>query len=168
MKDNELRAIVLQKYYDLRDRGYFQWCEVELNDQFPIQKWDDLARICDQLGEHGLVDWKPARGEAGKAVGGLGKITAFGVDVIEGTAKSPISISLHDNRQHIQVSASSNVQIGNANSQTFSVQIEHLYKAIENSNASDGAKTEARSALGEFLKHPAITAVLGGLASNLK
>jgi hypothetical protein len=76
-----------------------------------------------------------------KAVGGWGKISAFGVDVIEGHAKPPISITLD------QV-------------QDFSVQIDKIVNAIEQSKASEHEKTEAKFLLKKFLEHPLVTSIL--------
>lgn len=166
MKDNELRAVVLQKYYDLRNLGRFQWCEVEFDGQFPIKTFGELARICQQLADHGLVDWRPTLGAEGKPVGGIGEITAFGVDVIEGSAPAPISINL--DQRHIHIAGSSNIQIGNANVQGVAVHVEQILKAIEESHASATDKAEAKTKFSEFLKHPAVTAILGGLASSVK
>lgn len=158
MKDNELRAVVLQKYYDLRDRGYFQWCEVEVEDDFPIKSFDVLGRICDQLGEHDLIEWHPLQDGAGKTVGGHGKITAFGVDVIEGTAKSPISITV-DRRQTVSITGSNNI-VGNGNS----LNVDSITAAISGSNFSATEKAEAKSLWKKVCENKLLATVLGGVA----
>jgi len=167
MTDNELRGLILQKYYDRRRGGWFQW-KTEDFDDVPVE-FDavDLFRVCDQLGKHGLIEWKRAAGAPDETIGGFGKISAFGVDVIEGHAKPPISITL-DHSRHITVHGSSNVQIGNANIQDVSIQIEKIIAAIDSSPASETEKAEAKSLLKKFLEHPLVTSIAGGLAGSIK
>ncbi|TXN54055.1 hypothetical protein [Methylobacterium sp. WL2] len=65
-------------------------------------------RIGSQLGELGLLDWKSMYG------GGYGRITALGVDVVEGDAPSPISITLNSNNttsSNTPISGSHDVQL---------------------------------------------------------
>src|SRR5438874_1226739 len=102
MKDNELRGVILRKYYDKRREGLFQWKADDFKDLPDTIEFDavDLFRACDQLAEHGLIEWKGLQDHQGQTIGGVGKISAFGVDVIEGHAKSPISITL-DQSHHV-------------------------------------------------------------------
>jgi hypothetical protein len=51
----------------------------------------------------------------GGVVAGMGAITGRGVDVIEGTTKPPISITIHD--RSVKISGSSGVIVGNGNTQ---------------------------------------------------
>jgi len=167
MKDNELRGLILQKYYNKRLEGYFQWTDDDFRDLPDSVSFDaaDLFRICDQLAENGLIDWKPAHDSRGNTIAGAGKINAFGVNVMEGHAKPPISIT-YDQSRHISVQHSSNVQIGDSNVQRVS--IEEVVSAIDHSNAPDAEKAEAKSRLKKFLEHPLVTSIAGGLASAAK
>jgi hypothetical protein len=151
MRDNELRGVILQKYYDKRRDGFFQWTAEDFKDVPNTIKFDavDLFRVCDQLGEHGLIEWQGLQDGKGQTIGGWGKISAFGVGVIEGNAKSPVSITLD------QV-------------QDFSVQIDKIVHAIEQSKASEHEKIEAKFLLKKFLEHPLVTSILGRLASRIK
>ena len=167
MTDNQLRGLVLQKYYNRRREGLFQWKSEDFQDVPEDFDGVDLFRVCDQLGEHNLIEWKSAQGPRGETIGGFGRISAFGVDVVEGHAKPPISITLHQSR-HISVHSSSNVQIGNANVQDVSIEIEKVIAAIDSSPASESEKTEAKSLLKKFLEHPLVTSIAGGLAGNLR
>jgi len=169
MRDNELRGVILQKYYDKRRDGFFQWTAEGFKDVPDTIKFDavDLFRVCDQLGEHGLIEWQGLQDAKGQTVGGWGKISAFGVDLIEGHARSPISITL-DQSQYVIVHKSSNVQVGNANIQDVSIQIEKIINAIDQSKASEREKAEANSLLKKFLEHPLVTSILGERASNIK
>jgi len=167
MTDNQLRGVVLQKYYNRRREGFFQWKTEDFQDVREEFDAVDLFRVCDQLGEHNLIEWKSAQGPQGETIGGFGRISAFGVDVVEGHAKAPISITL-DQSRHITVHSSSNVQIGNANVQDVSIEIEKVIAAINSSPASDSEKAEAKSLLKKFLEHPLVASIAGGLAGNLR
>jgi RIP homotypic interaction motif len=163
MKDNEIRGIVLRAYYDRRRDGEFQWYENDLKNLPKIDRVD-LFRACDQLAEHGLINWNPIRLRSG-TITGAGKITALGVDVIEGHSHPPDSITLD---QSISIHGSSNVQVGSHNVQDISIQIEKLVSAIDHSSASDEEKAEAKSRLKKFLEHPLVASIAGGLASTIR
>jgi hypothetical protein len=119
LKDGELRGVILEKFYEVRNQ------EPRMVDPLRLPGLDliepDQIRglnICEQLEEHGLLHWKSFRGL--QSIGGIGHISATGVDVIEGTTPAPIAINLHS----ISVNQSSNVQIGDSNVQDVSVRIE--------------------------------------------
>ena len=168
MKDNELRGLILQKYYDNRRRDLFPWANDDFKDLPDSINFDekDLYRICDQLAECGLIDWHPALGNRGETIGGHGRISAGGVDVIEGTAISPISITL-DQSHHVSIQNSSNVQVVNSNVQEISNHIGKIITAIDHSNATESEKAEAKSLLKKFLEHPLVTSIAGGAASSM-
>lgn len=162
MKDNELRGKVLQTYYDLRHLGYFQWINEDVpQDKWPVQSIDELTRICGQLAEKNLIEWKA------RTRGGQGKITALGVDVIEGVANPPISITL-DRSHTVSIHNSQNVQVGDHNNIEALVQVGKINKAIDISSFSPQQKAEAKSLLGRFLEHPVIAAIIGGLAGTVR
>lgn len=54
--------------------------------------------------------------------GGMGRITARGIDVVEGNARAPITVTLH--HHSVSVSHSSNVQIGDSNTITNSTGVQ--------------------------------------------
>jgi len=143
MTDGELRGIVLESFYKLRNqqRTCSMWLALP---EFTSLESDihRLLNICEQLGQHGLIQWKSLNSLT--ADGGMGKITARGVDVIEGTAHAPITVTLHDHR--ISVNQSSNVQIGDSNTQDVKVRI----------NAHDLARlvTDLTKHLGELNLDP--------------
>lgn len=149
MTDNDLRAILLKKFYDKRSNGGFQWEKEDFDDVEETLSFQEILRVCDQLNDHGLVQWKSIKAAGGIAVGGHGKISACGVDVIEGTAKSPISINLDHS---VTVHGSSHVQIGNNNVQGIEIHIQSLIDGIEKSAGTPEQKTEAKSKLKEFLE----------------
>jgi hypothetical protein len=163
MKDNDLRGLLLQKFYDLRNDGDGI---VSLHTIVPgaasKEELNQFANVCDQLAANKLIKWNPLRTRAG-IIGGMGQITADGVDVVEKTVKPPITITLHD--RSVSVHSSSNVQIGDRNTQGISLEIGRLIAAIDHSSATDAEKTEARSLLKKLsenkLVQTALTTVLG-------
>ncbi len=165
MKDNEIRAIVLHHYYEKRHDDYSQWSDEDIRRLGNGLSEKVVFAICDQLADHNLIQWKPIKTMGGVA-NGMGKITAYGVDVIEGEVKAPISIAL-DKSQNITITDSSHVQIGNSNAQDVHIDIGKILTAINKSNATDGEKEEAKSLLRSFLSHPLVSAIVGGIASQI-
>ncbi|WP_152982894.1 hypothetical protein [Acidiphilium sp. JA12-A1] len=151
MTDGELRGIVLQKFYDLRHRDDRVIQLTTIAESIPDQTETRIANICEQLHQHGLIDWRPLNAIGGYR-GGMGNITANGVDVIEGIQSSPISIQLHA----VSVHNSNHVQIGNANIQNATVDIEKLISAVNNSTASDQEKAAAKSLLQSMIQNPLV------------
>jgi len=143
MTDGELRGIVLESFYEFRNRQP-SLLNVLALPEFTSLEPDihRLLNICEQLGQHGLIQWKSLNSFT--SVGGMGKITARGVDVIEGTAHAPITVTLHDHS--VSVNQSSNVQIGDSNTQDVNVRI----------NAHDLARlvTDLTKHLGELNLDP--------------
>ncbi len=157
MKDNELRAIVLQAYYSLRHLGSFQWAEVEESQIPKVGSYAEIARMSDQLAEHGLIDWRPVRGGQGETIGGIGKITAFGVDVIEGTVQSPISIKF-DHSQTVTIHGSNNI-VGNNNH----LSLEIVNSEISQSHFSEAEKAEAKSLWQKVCDNKLLNTVVGSV-----
>jgi hypothetical protein len=88
MKDNELRGLILQKYYDRRREGWSQWQTDDFKDLPDTADFDavDVFRACNHLSEHGLIKWQSIEDGQGQTIGGAGKISAFGVDVARAVA----------------------------------------------------------------------------------
>jgi hypothetical protein len=156
MTDNDLRGEVLDVFYKARTK--VEYLELSALASHVTTQPSDVARICDQLAEAGLIKWKPLRDARG-VVAGMGKITGKGVDVIEGTATPPISITIHD--RSVNISGSSGVIVGNGNSQTVVGDIGKLFTAIDHSNVSEGEKHEAKTMLQKLANNPTLWAILG-------
>jgi len=164
MKDTDLRSLVLQVFYDRRRQGLIQ-----VNDGFVTNVVDvsEVCRICDQLSEHGLIEWKPTK-HKGCTVTGFGKITAFGIDVIESEGEaSPIKMTFPITNINISDSPGAGVIAGNYNQQTIQNTFDYILRLIEESNASDKDKREAKSLLKKFLEHPVTAAVIGALTGRI-
>src|SRR5947209_3782634 len=124
MKDSELRSVALKQFYDRRREGYLGLAVGNMP-VLEIQEGVDLGdflRVCNQLGEYGLIEWKGFSDERGNPMGGVGSISAAGIDVAEGAAKpplpiSPISIDQSTHVQHINISGQhGGVQVAGAHS----------------------------------------------------
>jgi hypothetical protein len=106
MKDTQLRGIILAKYYECR-RGQIFTPKPE--DFEPPIKIEDILAISDQLGQHGLIEWKVIKSLGGTAAG-FGKISAFGIDVVEGEATPGIKVEFVQSKT-INVTGSSNIMV---------------------------------------------------------
>jgi len=158
MKDNELRGLVLQKYYERRREQYIDLGESDFD--VPVTK-QDILYISSQLADHELIKFVPALDNTGQLIDGRGHILAAGVDVVEnGGVGSPVTITF-DHSSHVSVANSSNIQMGDGNIQAGDINIHKLVMAINHSNASDAEKKEAKSRLERFLEHPLVNTIIG-------
>jgi hypothetical protein len=163
MKDSQIRAIVLQKFYDKRRGDFYQ----PLPDEFAEEPdYETVMHICDQLDEIGLIDWKAVRMQ-GMTVQGAGKITAAGIDVIETDGKkAPVEFTFPVS-QNFTFNSPSNVQVGNHNVQNIQQVLSDLVSRIEATDATTEEKEEAKGLLRSFLEHPLVGAIVGGLAGSI-
>lgn len=162
MKDSDLRAIVLQSFYEERRHTAKIWGRKDIPSGIePVDFFD----ICGQLAQQNYIDWKPIK-DIHTITGGRGKITASGVDVVEGNTRPLIAITFAQSR-NVNVSNSHNVQIGDRNSLSNIINVEELNAAIARSDFSESDKAEAKSRLGKLLEHPLINSIVGGVVSGL-
>ena len=107
MRDNELRGLILEALYNQR-RNDLVNLDQELG-ALPVPH-SATESILRQLVKKGLLE-RPVQ-----PLNGLGnaRITAYGIDVVQGTISPPVSILLH---QRITVQ---DVQVGEGNIQNFS------------------------------------------------
>lgn len=172
MKDSELRGHILQYFYDRRRKGILPPPKaadlgVEITEQ-------DILRICGQLGEQNLLNWKDLK-TSNYATGNSiyreyiirsGKINVFGVDVVEGNLTPAIKVEfVQHNNNTVTISGSTNVNniIGSNNTLTLA----ELSKAIEAANATPQEKEEAKTLLQKFLNHPLVSAIAGSAVGLL-
>lgn len=165
MKDSELRAFVLQNFYEHRREDLH---EPKSEDFSPAIPQSEIYAICDQLEEYGLITWKAAKGGGGITLRGYGKITAVGVDAIEtegGVSPVKLDFAVHNN---YTFNSPSNVQVGDHNSQSVVQTFNSIVEKIDSSSATSTEKTEAKSRLKKFLEHPLVATVVGaGMAAAL-
>lgn len=155
MKDKDLRGILLRKFYDLRhdnQRYSFNGEDIEPMDQ------KTYNRIGQQLGEIRLLEWQSMYGS------GYGRITALGIDVVEGDASPTISIALNDssgNSNGSPISGSHDPQLKELNEiitnlarikQKFHKSTSSgYYLGTEDQSAFNSAVVEAKTILDETL-----------------
>lgn len=84
MKDHEIQRLLLEKYYEMRRQGF----ALPTPDDFGGKlTQEDILYCSDQLGQLGLIDWKPLR-EGQRIIAGMGRINAHGIKVVEGKAQA--------------------------------------------------------------------------------
>lgn len=159
MTDQELRSALLADLYAHRAED---WVQVGVGVSASPEKKEKI-RIAEQLSQYGLIEFKMLN----RHLGGMARIKAAGVDVMEGTAKSPLAITI-DQRQTINVSGSSNFQIGDGNRQTINDGLAVLVQEIEKSSGTTKEKDEAKSLLRRVLEHPLVAAIAGGSVGLIK
>jgi hypothetical protein len=158
MNDKELRSELLQLLYEKRSDP---WTTIGMN-AIQNREQSEVIRIAQQLAEYGLIEFKMLN----RHMGGQARISARGVDVIEGSTAPPIAMTI-DQRQTIHISAPSNVQIGDNNIQQVQSSVVSLVSAIEKSSGTPEQKAEAKGLLRQFLAHPLVTAIAGAAVDNL-
>ena len=102
----------------------------------------------------------------GNVHNGLGKISAFGIDVVEESASPDIKVTFVQN-QSVNISGSTNVVVGDHNKQTMVQALRDISAAIDASSGSPEQKAEARSLLRQALEHPLLAAIVGGALSAI-
>ena len=162
MKDTELRGVILGKYYERRRGSIFTPKPEDFIPSIPI---GDILAISDQLGEHGLLDWKAIK-RIGNITTGIGKITAFGIDVAEGAAQPDIKVEFVQTK-NVNVTGSSNVVVGDNNHTTVTQHISEFARLIDNSSGNPEQKAEAKGLLRQPAEHPLIAAIAGGATALL-
>lgn len=101
-------------------------------------------------------------------MGGRAEITARGIDVVvEGHANPGIAINVTQSWT-INISGSSNIQIGDHNAQTIHAGIQTLLETIDTAIADLSEKSEAKGLLRQFLEHPLVCAAVGGAVGLLR
>ena len=153
MTDQELRGLLLGKFYEKRKGP-----RVSLNDlNLSPEVCGDAGRICEQLAEDGLIEWKSVKVRGGFIANGFGTITGRGVKVIEGveTASVPITIV-----------GSHNI-VGDRNVQINDVTIGQIAQAINCSTASPEKKEEAKNTIVKAFKDIVVKDVLGTVAESV-
>lgn len=153
--DTALRGLVLQAFYERRQSRDFLvptagWIDEKADS-------DELCRISEQLGEHGLIEWEPTY------EGGAGRITALGVDVVEGQRQPGIAVQLVHNHYATTISGSTNVIVGNNNTQQVNAAFEELLRAIDAYSGSDAEKEKSKGLLAQLASSPVFAQVVGQL-----
>lgn len=157
MKDTQLRGMLLSAFYKRRRETWFLPTAAEIGADVSEQ---DILQVCAQLAQHGMLEWK-SLSSFGNVNAGVGKINAFGIDVIELGAKPDIRVEFVQNKT-INISGSNNVVVGDNNNQAVTQTVRDLVSIIDSSAASPEQKAQAKTLLRQFLEHPLLAAVAGG------
>jgi len=144
MRDDELRGAILQRFYDYRHRSSILQL-TDIASVFPSEP-RRVAYICEQLALSGLIEWKTSKSIG--AVGGIGKITAAGVGVIEGNR--PASITLQ----------SAPTRAGAATAPAARGHVDKALEAVDTASASDGEKRAAKTLIRQLGANPLAWSVL--------
>lgn len=153
MTDADIRAAALKHLYDVRDAGGVD--ELSPADMGVDVPQHTLSRILFHLKEHGLVKGFDARDGDGLCLLDP-RISAHGVDVVEGNETSPIAINLDQSTvYHVGSVTAQGVQFGTGNKQEVRFRFEQLASAIEGSTMPDEDKRSLRARVTDFLRHPA-------------
>jgi hypothetical protein len=140
MRDSELRGIILEALYNQRRRDLVDF-ETELGKlSLPGGVVESLLR---QLEKRALIE------RSLRSVSGLGKgrITAYGIEVVERTTNPPLSILF---RQNITVEDSSEVRIDSGKIPHVS-DIKEMNSPINHSQASEDAPTSLFKRIGKLV-----------------
>jgi hypothetical protein len=148
--DNELRGRLLEKYYQRRKERLIGLVPSDFDGQLDAH---DILNGAGQLADCGLIHWRPNRGLGGIG-GGMGTITATGVDVVESRVPAPIEILWSPDRERHASAAS--VVSAVASGASVGVAIERLAQAIDDSDASAAHKQAATLLLRAFQEHPLV------------
>ena len=138
MRDSELRGLILEALYNQRRKDLVNLDQEVGELPLPHGGTESILR---QLVKKGLVE-RPVQ-----PLNGLGnaRITAYGIDVVQGTTSPPVSILLH---QRITVQ---DVQVGEGNIQNISDT--KLNVPMDHSEASQDKPKSSFERISKWWKH---------------
>ena len=170
MKDSVVRGRLLQLLYQRRSKGSIPFGHVEHAVPPPggISRRDWLRAIA-QLSEYGLIDWAPLKDNSGMGLlSGFAKINDFGVKVLQAGVEPPIQISI-DERRRTTVPKREQAPIATSTPQQQMITdaLEKVITAINQADASEQEKNEAKSLLRKLLSSKAAVKLLGAGAQSL-
>jgi N-methylhydantoinase B/oxoprolinase/acetone carboxylase alpha subunit len=169
------RVALLYALYDLSDRNVHKPISLkEAAAKIGIDDYNHALAVASYLHQKGVFDLSGG--------GWGGRMTVDGIDLVEKsrtpspaqdrhTNTAPSVIHFEDKSIRVSSSGDAIVQAGHHNTQTvrqdFHSHIEQIKKAIDGADANEVSKSEAKSLLSEFLKHPLVTSIAGGIAGAL-
>ena len=170
MKDSVVRGRLLQLLYQRRSEGSIPFGHVEHAVAAPggISGRDWLRAVA-QLSEYGLIDWIPLEDKSGIGqLSGFAKINDFGVKVLEAGVEPPIQISFDERRRTTGPKREqAPIATSTPQQQMTTDALEKVITAINQANASEQEKNEAKSLLRKLLSSKAAAKVLGAGAQSL-
>jgi hypothetical protein len=158
MKDNEARGLILTRLYEIRNE--VDYANPKDLTGLPLAE-NVVGNILQQLCEQDLIVWKPHRAGPGRNyLAYMAHITVFGVDVVEGNSRPPISITIDSS---VNVHGSQNVMVGGqGNVQTVTMDIEKMISVVDSSATSVAEREEAKSLLKKIAENKLVQTILTG------
>lgn len=154
MTDGQARGIVLTRLYELRDQGYVNLSRLA---DLGFDR-DAAARYLQQLNDLNLITAKFMKsGRHNGVADAMAQINVHGVDAIENPDHRPSQVVID---QSINVHGSQNVQVGNSNQQTISIDIGKLNAAIDGSTATLEEKADAKGLLKSVSENKLLLSIL--------
>ncbi len=169
MKDSVVRGCLLQLLYERRSEGSIPFGHAEQAVPSPqgINRRDWLRAVA-QLSEYRLIDWTPLEDQTGMGLlSGFAKINDFGVKVLEARVASPIRISIDQSRRTTVPGEHEALIAATPQQQAIAEALEKVITAINQADASEQEKNEAKSLLRKLLHSKAAASVLGASAQSL-
>jgi hypothetical protein len=170
MKDSVVRGCLLQLLYERRSEASIPFGHAEQAVPPPegINRRDWLRAVA-QLSEYRLIDWTPLEDQTGMGLlSGFAKINDFGVKVLEAGVESPIRVSIDKSRQTtVPRRQQAPIAASTPQQQVVTEALEKVITAINQSDASEQEKKEAKSLLRKLLGSKAAASVLGAGAQSL-
>jgi hypothetical protein len=170
MKDSVVRGCLLQLLYERRSEGAipFGLAEQAVSPPGGINRRDWLRAVA-QLSQYGLIEWLPREDQTGMGLlSGFAKISDFGVKVLETGVESPIEISIGESRRtSVPQDQAAPTGASTPEQEALTEAVEKVITAINQADASEEEKAEARSLLRKLLSSKAAEKVLGAGAQFL-
>jgi hypothetical protein len=170
MKDSVVRGCLLQLLYERRSEGSIPFGQSEQAVLPPggINRGDWLRALA-QLAEYHLIDWTPLEDQSGMGLlSGFAKINDFGVKVLEGDVTPPISIVIDKSRRTTAPRRQPpTAPSAEQQQQVIMDALEKVITAINQADASEQEKNEAKTLLRKLLGSKAAVSVLGPGAQSL-
>lgn len=115
---------------------------------------DHIFDICSQLCDKELIEWKPVKFH-GSICNGSGKITSYGIDVIEGKVSSPL-----ESGENVTASPQSQ------NILNLDKNINKIMLSIEQTNASKYEKEEVKLLVQKLFKYSWVDTIFQDVFSS--
>ncbi len=154
MTDSELQYVILKWFYERRDGEMACPRPADLGVDASEQA---VLRVCSNLGDLMLLDWKQRRRNDGLIAMGIGRITVNGISAIE-TPPSPAPAP-SVRHQTVNISHSQGFAVGDGN--TVSVTLDSINTLIDQGQGTPQQKAEAKGLLARIAEHPLVAAAVG-------
>ena len=153
MREEELRGAILQRLYDYRHRGILQLTDI-LAAAHPAEPLL-VASISERMAQAGLIEWKTSKSMG--AIGGIGRITAVGIDVVEGRRDPSITLSLRDRGV---VGGAPATPRTSAAVPSNAGQLDKALAAVDKASAPEAEKAAAKTLIRQLRANPLAWSVL--------